>query len=101
MAKHSFIDKKSTLDLHSIKPLPGESHQDCVFRLVDKFITPYLFKPSVDLRIIVGKGLGSKNFINGKNSLRYYTELYLDGVGIEYKEGSYIDGQEGVIRVVW
>ena len=101
MAKHSFIDKKSTLDLHSIRPLPGESHQECVFRLVDKFITPYLFKPTANLRIIVGKGLGSKKFINGKNLLRYCTELYLDSVGIEYKEGSFIDGQEGVIKIEW
>ena len=56
---------------------------------------------TADLRIVVGKGLGSKKFINGKNSLRYYTELYLDGMSIEYKEGSYIDGQEGVIRIIW
>lgn len=101
MAKHSFTDKNSTLDLHHIRPLPGEPYQDCVFRIVDKFVTPYLLKPTGKLRIIVGKGLGSKKFINGKNLLRYYVELYLNQVGLYYTEGEIFDGQEGVIKIEW
>jgi hypothetical protein len=101
MAKHSYYLASNTLDLHNLKPIPSESIQEAVYRVLDRFMSRQLLKKTVDLTIIVGKGLGSKKFINGKNPLRYYTEQYLIQAGCEWSNGDWQTGQEGVIKVRW
>jgi Smr domain len=89
------------LDLHDLQPEFGESYYDAAIRVLDNFMSKYLQLKSADLEIVVGKGIGSKNFINGKNPLRYYVEQYLDSVGCEYSGGSYLNNTEGVVIVRW
>jgi hypothetical protein len=102
MAKHSFASKLTTLDLHHVKPTKGETVEEAVIRILDRFMVRFLTKKTVDISIIVGKGLGSKKLIQGKNPLRYYTEQYLIRVGCTWTNGNiYSEGQEGVIRIKW
>ncbi len=75
--------------------------QELVFKQIDSFLYP-LFKNknsqlNQKVKIIIGKGINSKNKIQGKAPIRYYTELYLNKLGIVYKEGDYFDGQDGVL----
>ena len=67
--------------------------------ILDSFIAPFLQRRSVRLIIIVGKGIGSRRTIGGKNPLRYYTERYLNALQLPYRQGAYHEGQEGVIIV--
>ncbi len=101
MAKHSFSSKLTTLDLHNLRPIPGESVEEAVYRVLDRFMTKFLIQKTVDVTIIVGKGLGSKKFINGKNPLRYYTEQYLHKVGCHWSDGDWLTGQDGSLRIRW
>ncbi len=89
------------LDLHDLQADFGESYYDAAIRVLDRFMLKYLQLPSANLEIVVGKGIGSKNFINGKNPLRHYVEQYLDSIGCEYSGGSYLNNTEGVIIVRW
>jgi Smr domain len=89
------------LDLHDLQPEFGESYYEAAIRVLDNFMSKYLQLKSADLEIVVGKGIGSKNFINGKNPLRYYVEQYLDSVGCEYSGGNYLNNTEGVVIVRW
>jgi hypothetical protein len=71
-----------------------------IFSKLDEFVYPFLkTKKPMELKIIVGKGMNSRNFIKGKNPLRHYTETYLNKLGLSYRDGGYFDGQEGVIVV--
>ncbi len=101
MKKSERLRNQSTLDLHHIRFLSGESPQEAVYRELDKFMTRWFLSRSADITIIVGKGLGSKKFINGKNMLRHYTEEYLTLAGCEWTNDKDWAGQEGVIRVRW
>jgi hypothetical protein len=92
---------QQTLDLHHLEPQPEESVQEAVTRVMDKFMTPHLQKHTVDISIIVGKGMRSTRFIDGKNPLRVYVENYLSRVGCSWTNGDWANGQEGVIRVRW
>lgn len=88
------------LDLHKYRPQDPLFIQSDIENLLDRFLTPFLVKPKADtLRIIVGKGLRSTRLIAGKNPLRHYVENYLNGLGLNYKDAGYYDGQEGVIIV--
>jgi hypothetical protein len=89
------------LDLHNLHTEPGESYYDATIRNLDKFMTKYLLLPSASLEIVVGKGIGSKNFINGKNPLRHYVEGYLVSIGCSYSGGNFLNNTEGVIIVRW
>ena len=105
--KHLIIPRRprnnnqKSLDLHHLEPNPGESIEEAIHRVMDKFMSPLLMQKSVDLSIIVGKGLRSTRFINGKNPLRHYVENYLTRVGCSWTNGDWTTGQEGVIRVRW
>lgn len=101
MKKSQRIVNQNTIDLHHVKIQKNETVHEVVFRKLDRFMARHLMSRSADLTIIVGKGLGSKNFIGGKNALRYYTELYLQSVGCTWTDGDYWTGQEGTIRVRW
>ena len=101
MKKSQRISNQYTLDLHHLKLNYGENVQEAVYRILDNFMSRTLMARTADLTIIVGKGLGSKHFIDGKNSLRFYTEQYLSMVGCTWTNGDYTTGQEGVIRVRW
>jgi hypothetical protein len=91
----------TTLNLRGIRFDLGSDLGYQVEGILDAFITPYLLKnKNQKLRLIVGKGLNSKQYIAGKNPLRYYTENYLDKLNLNYQNGGYEDGQEGVI-LVW
>jgi hypothetical protein len=92
---------KKVLDLHSLKRIPGESVEQAVYRYVDKFMTPFLNQKTIDVSIVVGKGIRSSRFINGKNPLRYYVETYLTKIGCSWTCGDFMSGQEGVIRIRW
>jgi|GEM_PF-3711150 len=76
--------------------------QNQVERIVDQFLTPFLTTKNTNQpnpRIIVGRGLNSKKLIAGKNPLRYYTENYLNKIGLSFVSGLDLDGGEGVIVV--
>lgn len=88
------------LDLHKYRPSDPLFIQADIENLLDKFLTPFLIKTkALEVRIVVGKGLRSSRSINGKNPLRFYVENYLNGLGLNYKDAGYYDGQEGVIIV--
>lgn len=101
MPKHSQTLNLAILNLRtSYNNEP--SIEEVVWRRLDTFIYPYLILKKadyIDLRIIVGKGLSSRNSIEGKNPVRYYTEKYLEQLQIEWRDGGYFEGQEGVIVV--
>lgn len=78
----------------------NRSHlQQEVEHIIDNFVGRFLHQRNIMLRIIVGKGVNSKNFINGKNPLRYYTEQYLNSLNVPWRNGQHWEGQEGVIIV--
>jgi DNA-nicking Smr family endonuclease len=81
------------LNLHQLY-FEGESFvEEEIEEIVDNFMSPYLMSQGgEELRIITGKGIHSKHFINGKNPLRYYTEKYLDKIGFAWK---YADERHG------
>jgi len=88
------------LDLHKYRPSDPLFIQADIENLLDKFLTPFLVKPkAAQVRIVVGKGLRSKRSIAGKNPLRFYVENYLNGLGLQYADAGYYDGQEGAIVV--
>ncbi len=67
--------------------------------VLDKFIAPLLQRQGISAKIIVGKGMNSSTFIDGKHPLRYYTECYLSKLGLYWKNGFLTEGKEGVIVV--
>ena len=101
MSKHSYTLNLAILNLRvSYRGEP--SIEKIVWQRLDKFIYPYLISKRIDymnLRIIVVKGLGSRNLIDEKNPIRYYTERYLDELGVTWRNGDYFEGQEGVIVI--
>jgi hypothetical protein len=101
MKKSVRIRHNNTIDLHHIFIPKGTNVQDAVYEKLDRFMSRHLVSKTADLTIIVGKGLGSKNFIGGKNALRFYTEQYLQSVGCKWTDGDHWSGQEGTIRVRW
>ncbi len=92
------IPTNNILNLHQMY-FEGESFvQEDLEEVLDFFVTPFLLDPTPDeLLIITGKGIHSKHFINGKNPLRYYTELYLNEVGIDWQ---YEDEKHGGIGAI-
>jgi hypothetical protein len=101
MNKKNRRKDNSILDLHELNFFPKETPKEAVNRELDRFFTKWLMVKSVNLTIIVGKGLGSKKLINGKNPLRFYTEEYLNLLQIEWRNEKDWFGQEGVIKVRW
>lgn len=88
------------LDLHHYRPSQPHFIQQEIEQKIDKFLSPYLRSHKITLvRIVVGRGLNSNRLIKGLNPLRYYTQNYLDRLGLEYKSGGYFDGQDGVLIV--
>jgi hypothetical protein len=80
-------NSRHTLNLRSTKFYDLGNLQNEVEMILDKFLRAFLLskhsKPI--LFIIVGRGLNSKTFINDKHPLRFYTENYLDKVGLFWK----------------
>jgi DNA-nicking Smr family endonuclease len=101
LKKSERITRQDTLDLHCLKKLAGETPEEAVSRTLDKFMLNYILRKTAKITIVVGKGMGSKNYINGKNPLRHYTEMYLEKAGCPWRDGDYSNGQEGVIIVQW
>lgn len=73
--------------------------QEDIEKTLDKIIYPLLRRTNYRVTIIVGKGNSSSSMIQGKNLIRYYTEIYLEKVGIDWRNGNHFEGQEGVIIV--
>jgi hypothetical protein len=92
---------KPVLDLHHLRTYNGETIEEAVERILDDFLLPYLLKKTADITIIVGKGLGSKKFINGKNYLRYYTENYLQKIGCSWTSNDIYGQFDGQIKIRW
>lgn len=90
---------KRELNLRNTQFQNSNHIQQEVEHLVDSFVRPFLQQRNMALRIIVGKGVNSKRFINGKNPLRYYTENYLNILGLNWRNGQQWEGQEGVVIV--
>lgn len=69
--------------------------------ILDRFISQFLNTKQVGLRlkIIVGKGLNSKRFINKKTPLRFHTENYLRSLSLRFSDAPDFDGGYGVILV--
>jgi hypothetical protein len=93
--------KKAKLDLHFLELKNGQTPQETVERLLDAFLTKYLLCTSVKLEIVVGRGIGSTRFINGKNPVKHYTEQYLRRMNCPFREGSILFNEDGVIWVEW
>lgn len=90
------------LNLHELHFEAEFVVQEEVEELVDNFVTPYLTRKSANpltLKIIVGKGLHSHHFIDGKNPLRYYTEEYLNATNLNFRNAPEHEGGRGVILV--
>jgi hypothetical protein len=93
------------LDLHHLNGIGKTITQEDVWLALDKFISKIKIQNNkkirygqhVKINIIVGKGLQSKNLINGKNPLRYFAENYLNLCGYTFKDGEYFNGQNGTI----
>lgn len=57
-----------------------------VEQALDKFLLPFLrLNKNQKVEIVVGRGLNSNFFIEGKHSLLYYTEIYLDKLGLDWR----------------
>jgi hypothetical protein len=93
--------QKAKLDLHHLTLKNGQTPQETVERLVDQFLTKYLLCDSVKLEIVVGRGIGSTRFIDGKNPIRHYVENYLTKMNCPFRSGDVMFGQDGVIFVEW
>jgi len=80
-----------TFSYTEIKPGPiSQMEYEC---LLDRFIRINSNSKKVSrVRIITGKGLRSKNFINNKNPIRFYTEQYLIKTGYSWVEEDYFFG---------
>ncbi len=94
-----------TIDLHHLNGHGKVVSENDVWLALDRFIVKTKLEKSrqiqsgihVKICIIVGKGLQSKNLIQGKNPLRYYTENYLNLCGYAHRNGGYFTGQDGAI----
>jgi hypothetical protein len=91
--------KNQTLNLRGIDFQNDPNIQNSIEVILDGFLVSFLNKKNLNLSIIVGKGVNSKNLIKGKNILRFYTENYLNILGLSWRNGNYFEGQEGVIIV--
>jgi len=96
------MPKKSqslSLDLHQVR-FESSNIQSELEIILDRFIYPHLQNGKTKkLQIIVGKGLNSKKFIKGKNCLRYYTEIYLQKLNLDFKNIEDFFGGSGAIEV--
>jgi hypothetical protein len=88
--------KNHILNLHELYFEGSSFIQEELEEVLDDFVAPNLVKPT-KLLIITGKGIHSKHFIQGKNPLRYYTEKYLEKVGIPWKYADEHHGSYGAI----
>lgn len=77
------------LDLHHLKFNSPYEIEEKIYHKLDNFLHPFLKKHTsshtIKVEIVVGKGLNSTNFIEGKNPLRFYVEKYLNKLGIEWQ----------------
>jgi|688.fasta_scaffold157733_3 hypothetical protein len=68
--------------------------------VLDRFLNPFLNSKSGNqnrkIEIVVGRGLNSNTFIDGKNPLRFYTEMYLHKTGFDWKNNGL---NPGIIEV--
>lgn len=78
----------------------GDKHiENTVETYLDSQIHPFLMRSNYQIRIVVGKGIGSKKLFGGKNLLRVLTENYLRKLDLAWRNGNHFEGQEGVIIV--
>lgn len=90
----------NTLDLHNFQASGWQFFETELFYKLDSFIFERIKSgQALKLEIIVGKGLSSKKWIEGKNPLRFYTEKYLNQANLEWNNGTYLNGGDGVILV--
>jgi hypothetical protein len=68
---------------------------------IQKFLLVHLQKKTFMAKIIVGKGLNSQNFIQGKNPLRFYTENYLAQLNINFKDTDFTWDLSPTILLWW
>jgi len=90
---------RTTLDLHSVyHSHPFDLQKEIELR-VEKFLQPYLYSKgnsnnhhSIQLEIIVGRGLHSKITIEGQHPIRFYTQQYLQKMGYTVRTNPYNEG---------
>ena len=89
------------LDLHTLY-FEGESFvQPELEEVLDNFLSPHLMDTNhTELIVITGKGIHSKHFIHGKNPLKYYTEIYLDKLGLDWNYEDERHGGLGAIQIL-
>ena len=93
------------MDLHNLNGKGNSITENDIWIALDRFINNVKLQNSrqikteipVKICIVVGKGLQSKNFINGKSILRFHTEKYLDKCGYSWRDGHYNQGGTGAI----
>lgn len=76
-----------SLNLRGVKFQDLSNLQDEVELELDRFLTPFLTSKSSNrkITIVVGRGLNSTRLIEGKNPLRFYTEQYLQKLGMNWR----------------
>jgi len=103
----SFSSIQDLVDLHDLNGPSKSIDQSDVWNALDSFLSKVKNKHAqklkkgfvINLGIVVGKGVRTKNWINGKNPLRHYTEEYLNHCGYSWRSGRQGEGEEGIIVV--
>ena len=98
---------QDTIDLHNLNGVGQTVDEHDVWNAIENFLGKMRQKHAqklkkgfkIKLGIVVGKGVRSKNKINGKNPLRFYTEQYLNHCSFEWRNGRFGEGEDGVIVV--
>ncbi|MEI6728403.1 MAG: Smr/MutS family protein [bacterium] len=101
------MNNYSSIDLHHLNGRGQPVGQNEVWLSLDQFISKIKTQNAgkiksgigVKIIVIVGKGLQTKKFIQGKNPLRFYAESYINACGYSWRNGEYGEGESGVIVV--
>ena len=108
MNKYSVYSSiQDVVDLHNLNGAGQTVDEHDVWNAIEEFLNKMRQKHAQILKkgfvikvgIVVGKGVRSKNKINGKNPLRFYTEQYLDHCEYGWRNGRVGEGEDGVIVV--
>ncbi len=88
------------LDLHNFRASGWQFFENELFQKIDNFVYHSQQSGQKKVEIVVGRGINSKNQIEGKNPLRFYTEKYLQQAGLTWQAGVELNRNSGTI-VVW
>jgi hypothetical protein len=93
--------KNYKLDLHHLDTSRATDFEQNLILKLDQFLAPLLIQKNIRIEIVVGKGLGSKKFIDGKSPTKFFTERYLTKLGLVESMIQNSDFNDGVIICAW